>query len=146
MLKSAQMESSFADITPYIGGTITIEQWQRQREQERLVETQSETARSEALSIKPPTSRETRLSTREVSFAGAACRDEDKEVLFFEPINIVEEESKRNRREAAAKAICKMCDFKKQCLEIALSDRRAIGGIWGETNEKDRRHLRRAVK
>ena len=44
-----------------------------------------------------------------------------------------------------AKAICETCPYKARCLEFALSQRGEIEGIWGGTNENERRTMRRRI-
>jgi WhiB family redox-sensing transcriptional regulator len=43
---------------------------------------------------------------------------------------------------ANAKAVCRVCDVQKQCLEYALTTNQD-SGIWGGTSEEERRALRR---
>lgn len=70
--------------------------------------------------------------------ARAACRGPET-ALFFPPSN-VERREDRQLREARAKAICRECPVRRECLEHALS----VGethGIWGGLNEAERRGL-----
>ena len=43
----------------------------------------------------------------------------------------------------AAKAVCRRCLVRSECLDYALSQP-GLGGIWGGTNERDRKRLRTA--
>jgi WhiB family redox-sensing transcriptional regulator len=54
--------------------------------------------------------------------------------LFFMPFN--ERPLDKEKREAAAKAICKVCPVIKECLEYSLVNQEQ--GIWGNTNDEDR--------
>jgi WhiB family redox-sensing transcriptional regulator len=54
--------------------------------------------------------------------------------LFFAPPS--ERPDSKNRREAAAKAICAVCPVVKECLNQALENREQ--GIWGNTNDEER--------
>lgn len=47
--------------------------------------------------------------------------------------------------EEGAKAICETCPYKARCLEFALRQTGTIEGIWGGTNENERRTLRRRI-
>jgi len=44
--------------------------------------------------------------------------------------------------EIEAKTICSTCPYQERCLKYAL-DNPGIGGIWGMSNERQRRRLRR---
>jgi WhiB family transcriptional regulator, redox-sensing transcriptional regulator len=69
----------------------------------------------------------------------AACRGMDA-LLFFGPDD--EAGPEREIREAKAKAICKPCPVRVQCLDYAL--RNSIRhGIWGGLNEEERARERR---
>lgn len=74
----------------------------------------------------------------------ALCRGADPN-LFFAP-NHPEKPEERQAREAKAKAICAQCPVRRECLEYAL-DTREPHGIWGGTNETERREIitKRAV-
>ena len=63
---------------------------------------------------------------------GAACAAADPD-LFFDPAA---------EREAEAKAICAGCPARRACLGWALDTRQAFG-IWGGTNEEERRAILR---
>jgi WhiB family redox-sensing transcriptional regulator len=63
----------------------------------------------------------------------AACAGMDPEYFFPE----------RNSSAELAKAICQSCPVAAQCLDFALNHAEDHG-IWGGTNQKERRALRRA--
>ena len=67
-----------------------------------------------------------------------ACSGEDPE-LFFAPEGA--RGADRWSYEVDAKAICAECPVVAQCLEYALEHR--MDGVWGGTNEAERRELRR---
>ena len=67
----------------------------------------------------------------------AACRHEDPDLFF--PIGttgpaLVQQEQ--------AKAVCRRCPVREQCLEWALDTGQTIG-VWGGTSENERRALKR---
>ncbi len=69
----------------------------------------------------------------------AACRQEDPDLFF--PIGstgpaLVQQEQ--------AKAVCRRCPVREQCLQWALDTRQTLG-VWGGTSENERRSLRRRV-
>lgn len=70
--------------------------------------------------------------------AQAACRGRDA-TLFFPPATGELKEDKL-AREARAKAICRECPVRNECLDFAL-DTREPYGIWGGLNELERRRL-----
>jgi len=68
----------------------------------------------------------------------AACRGPET-ALFFPPSS-TERREDRDEREARAKAICRQCEVRAECLDHALR----VGemhGIWGGLNEMERRNL-----
>lgn len=67
----------------------------------------------------------------------AACRGLDSDV-FFHPDR--ERGDARERREAAAKAVCAGCPVRDACLEHAL-DVREPYGVWGGLAEHERADL-----
>jgi WhiB family redox-sensing transcriptional regulator len=72
----------------------------------------------------------------------AACRGEHASI-FYPPMRF---EPKRERlaREHAAKAICRSCPVRTQCLDHAIeADERY--GIWGGLTDAERRHLPRSA-
>ncbi|HLK44789.1 MAG TPA: WhiB family transcriptional regulator [Acidimicrobiales bacterium] len=68
----------------------------------------------------------------------AACKGPRAE--FFFPPTSPERKEDRMARERDAKAICATCDVRGECLEYAMRIREAHG-IWGGTNEMERRDL-----
>ncbi len=78
------------------------------------------------------------VNTLETWRARAACRGPETG-LFFPPSN-TERRDDRERREARAKAICRECPVRRDCLDHAVQ----VGeshGIWGGLNETERRGL-----
>jgi WhiB family redox-sensing transcriptional regulator len=71
----------------------------------------------------------------------AACRGADS-TLFFAP-NYFEKRHEKELREAQAKAYCRRCPVREECLEYALSNGEKFG-IWGGMSERERRRIRRA--
>jgi WhiB family redox-sensing transcriptional regulator len=64
----------------------------------------------------------------------AGCQSIDPDVFFPDrPSDLA----------TAAKAICRGCPVRKQCLEFALAAR-LDHGVWGGLNEVERRSLRRS--
>jgi WhiB family redox-sensing transcriptional regulator len=71
----------------------------------------------------------------------AACRG-NHSTLFFSPSSAETKEAK-DAREAEAKAICRDCPVRMDCLDFALYTREPYG-IWGGLNETERRrHMAR---
>ena len=68
----------------------------------------------------------------------AACRDTDAD-LFFPPGN----KGLALAQIEAAKAICRSCPALEPCLQFALESNQEAG-VWGGTDEDERRRLRRA--
>jgi WhiB family redox-sensing transcriptional regulator len=68
----------------------------------------------------------------------AACLDEDPELFF--PIGTTGPAVEQAER---AKAVCRTCPVKAQCLAWAVETRQDAG-IWGGMTEDERRVLRRA--
>ena len=68
----------------------------------------------------------------------AACRGPET-ALFFPPSN-TERRDDRDVRESRAKAICRQCPVRSECLDHALRVGEAHG-IWGGLNEHERRGL-----
>ena len=66
----------------------------------------------------------------------AACRGPDSS-LFFPPTHF-ERKDEKEFREERAKAICKTCAVKRDCLDYALRIREPHG-IWGGLNEIERK-------
>ena len=70
--------------------------------------------------------------------ARAECRGPHA-VVFFPPSH-VERKEERLGRERAAKAICRSCSVREECLEYAIRIREPHG-IWGGLNEAERKQL-----
>jgi len=71
----------------------------------------------------------------------AVCRDHDPEA-FFSVSNPKSEAYKKHIK--AAKAICRGCPVREDCLTYALS--KDVTGVFGATDEHDRQRLRRQKK
>jgi WhiB family transcriptional regulator, redox-sensing transcriptional regulator len=71
----------------------------------------------------------------------AACRQVDTE-LFFSPEG--ERGPRKERREAAAKQVCGMCEVVELCAAYAIATREPYG-TWGGLSEHDRREVVRRV-
>jgi WhiB family transcriptional regulator, redox-sensing transcriptional regulator len=69
---------------------------------------------------------------------GAACKG-PQATVFFPPTHSERKEEKL-AREARAKAICKNCVVRLDCLEYAIQIREPHG-IWGGLNETERKQL-----
>lgn len=67
----------------------------------------------------------------------AACRDEDPDLFF--PIGTT---GPALMPEAEAKAVCGRCPVREPCLRWAVEAGQDLG-IWGGTNETERRRLKR---
>jgi WhiB family redox-sensing transcriptional regulator len=61
------------------------------------------------------------------------CREVDREMFFPE----------KGESTSAAKAVCKLCEFREACLENALENNIQFG-IWGGMTEPERRALKRS--
>jgi WhiB family transcriptional regulator, redox-sensing transcriptional regulator len=68
----------------------------------------------------------------------AACRGPQARVFF--PPSQFEPKHERLAREQRAKAICRGCPVRQECLDYALRIREPHG-IWGGLNEAERRAL-----
>ncbi len=66
----------------------------------------------------------------------AACKGPLHAVFF--PPSYLEPRDDKARREARAKAICKLCPVTDECLDYAVRIREAHG-VWGGTTEVERR-------
>lgn len=62
----------------------------------------------------------------------ALCREVDGEIFYPEKGGTVE----------PAKAVCRNCEVRRECLSDAL-DRNDQHGVWGGLSEKERRQLKR---
>ncbi|MFD5032279.1 WhiB family transcriptional regulator [Streptomyces sp. NPDC058405] len=67
----------------------------------------------------------------------AACADADPELFF--PVG---ESGPAAEQAERAKEVCHSCPVERQCLEWALDTGRT-SGVWGGTDEEERRRLRR---
>lgn len=67
----------------------------------------------------------------------SACRDTDPDLFF--PVGTTGPAIEQIEN---AKAVCRVCDVQKSCLDYALSTNQD-SGIWGGTSEEERRALRR---
>jgi WhiB family redox-sensing transcriptional regulator len=66
----------------------------------------------------------------------AACQSADPELFF--PISSL---GAGSHEVARAKAVCRQCQVRSQCLSHALASRQ-VQGIWGGTTEEERQLLR----
>lgn len=69
---------------------------------------------------------------------GGLCRGNHSH-LFFPP-STLERKDERERREMKAKAICAVCQVRRECLDYAVTIREPYG-IWGGLTEVERRQL-----
>ncbi|MEU4052576.1 WhiB family transcriptional regulator [Streptomyces olivaceus] len=67
----------------------------------------------------------------------AACRTEDPDLFF--PIGTTGPAALQTEQ---AKAVCRTCPVREQCLRWALDTGQTLG-VWGGTGELERRALRR---
>ena len=67
----------------------------------------------------------------------SACRDTDPDLFF--PVGTTGPAIEQIEN---AKAVCRVCDVQKNCLDYALTTNQD-SGIWGGTSEEERRALRR---
>jgi WhiB family redox-sensing transcriptional regulator len=67
----------------------------------------------------------------------ALCRDEDPELFF--PIGTTGPAAQQVEE---AKAVCRRCDVRDECLQWALETGQDAG-VWGATSEEERRALKR---
>ncbi len=72
----------------------------------------------------------------------ALCRG-PQSGIFYAPFQ-GERRNERHNREAAAKAICAKCIVKQECLEYAIRIKEQHG-IWGGTNETERKKILIAI-
>jgi WhiB family redox-sensing transcriptional regulator len=70
--------------------------------------------------------------------AQAACHDLDPDLFF--PVGVT---GPAVGHIAAAKAVCRGCPVRVECLEFAISTNQEYG-VWGGASEEERRVLRRA--
>ncbi|MER7488022.1 WhiB family transcriptional regulator [Streptomyces sp. NPDC126497] len=69
----------------------------------------------------------------------AACRTEDPDLFF--PIGTTGPALMQTEQ---AKAVCRRCPVREQCLRWALDTGQTIG-VWGGTSETERRALKRRI-
>lgn len=69
--------------------------------------------------------------------ARGACRHSDPELFF--PVTDIGPSAAQLVR---AKAVCRQCPVRAECLEFALSSGQAFG-VWGGTTQDERRLIRR---
>ena len=69
----------------------------------------------------------------------AACRTEDPDLFF--PIGTSGPALLQTEQ---AKAVCRRCPVREQCLQWALDTGQSIG-VWGGTSETERRALKRRI-
>lgn len=72
--------------------------------------------------------------------ASARCR-KDNAVFFFPPTHF-ERKDEKDAREGVARALCRACPVRAECLDCALTAQEPHG-IWGGLNEHERRRLLR---
>ncbi|HEX3899863.1 MAG TPA: WhiB family transcriptional regulator [Mycobacteriales bacterium] len=75
--------------------------------------------------------------------AGAECQS-DNATHFYAPSHF-ERKPEKDQREGAARALCRRCKVKDQCLAYSLQVAENHG-IWGGLNELERKRLLRSRK
>jgi WhiB family redox-sensing transcriptional regulator len=75
--------------------------------------------------------------------AGAECQS-DNATHFYAPSHF-ERKPEKDQREGAARALCRRCKVKEQCLAYSLQVAENHG-IWGGLNELERKRLLRSRK
>lgn len=70
----------------------------------------------------------------------ARCLDKDPELFFAE--DETRPSAARTRKEAAAKAVCRLCPVSGNCLDSALSWPDTMG-VWGGTTTQERGKIQR---
>ncbi len=68
----------------------------------------------------------------------SACRDTDPDLFF--PVGTT---GPALEQIEAAKAICRLCEVRGECLDYALTTNQE-SGVWGGTSEEERRKLRKS--
>lgn len=71
--------------------------------------------------------------------SSAACRTEDPDLFF--PIGTSGPALMQTEQ---AKAVCRSCPVREQCLQWALETGQSLG-VWGGTSETERRALKRRI-
>ena len=69
----------------------------------------------------------------------AACRDTSPDLFF--PVGTT---GPALLQIEAAKAVCRHCDVREECLQYAIDSNQEYG-IWGATTEEERRYMRREL-
>ncbi|MCW2598611.1 MAG: Transcription factor WhiB [Frankiales bacterium] len=77
----------------------------------------------------------------EPTWRGAARCRRDNAVHFFPPAHFERKEDK-DLREGQARALCRACPVRQECLDYSLAVRE-LHGIWGGLNELERRRTLR---
>ncbi len=75
--------------------------------------------------------------------AGAECQAENA-TYFYAPSHF-ERKPEKDLREGIARALCRRCQVKDQCLNYSLTVAESHG-IWGGLNELERKRLLRSRK
>ncbi|MEU9270930.1 WhiB family transcriptional regulator [Streptomyces sp. NBC_00080] len=70
----------------------------------------------------------------------AECRNEDPDLFF--PIGTSGPALLQTEQ---AKAVCRRCPVREQCLEWAMETDQTLG-VWGGTSENERRALKRRIR
>jgi WhiB family redox-sensing transcriptional regulator len=75
--------------------------------------------------------------------AGAECETENA-TYFYAPSHF-ERKPEKDLREGIARALCRRCKVREQCLNYSLAVSESHG-IWGGLNELERKRLLRSMK
>jgi WhiB family redox-sensing transcriptional regulator len=75
--------------------------------------------------------------------AGAECQT-DNAVYFYAPSHF-ERKPEKDLREGVARALCRKCNVRDQCLDYSLQVSESHG-IWGGLNELERKRLLRSLR
>jgi WhiB family transcriptional regulator, redox-sensing transcriptional regulator len=75
--------------------------------------------------------------------AGAECQT-DNATYFYAPSHF-ERKPEKDLREGIARALCRRCKVREQCLNYSLAVSESHG-IWGGLNELERKRLLRSMK
>jgi WhiB family redox-sensing transcriptional regulator len=75
--------------------------------------------------------------------AGAECQS-DNATYFYAPSHF-ERKPEKDLREGIARALCRRCKVREQCLNYSLTVSESHG-IWGGLNELERKRLLRSMK
>jgi WhiB family redox-sensing transcriptional regulator len=74
---------------------------------------------------------------------GAACQTENA-VYFYAPSHF-ERKPEKDLREGIARALCRQCKVREQCLNYSIEVEEGHG-IWGGLNELQRKRLLRSLR